>query len=182
MQPLLNKISPHIIADDKKSGGSMMRIYRDVRFSKDKRPYNEHLSMIFYHSAGKKAPAPGFYLRADTTDIAIGAGIWQPPTPVVNQIREGIVADSNAWKRVRDDAKLRKVWGSLDGESLKRPPRGFDADHPFIEDLKRKDFVVFRKLTHAASRRSDFATKIASNFQDAMPLMKFLSKKLNQPI
>ena len=181
MEPRLAKISKHLTADDRKSGGSMMRIYRDVRFGKDKRPYNEHLSMVFHHAVGKKVPAPGYYLRITAEGATLGAGIWQPETAAVAKIREHIVKSGAAWKKARDDAAQKRAWGKLVGESLKRPPRGFDAEHPLIEDLKRKDFVLFREVSAASVSRKDFADKTAEAYAKAKPLMRFVCKSLDLP-
>ena len=83
--PRLSKISPHIVADDRKVGGSMMRIHRDVRFSKDKRPYDPRVAMRFMHEVAKKKPAPGFYIRINPSDIHLGAGA----TAVTHDLPDG---------------------------------------------------------------------------------------------
>ncbi|MAG54839.1 MAG: hypothetical protein CMJ83_00955 [Planctomycetes bacterium] len=125
MSPRLKKVSRHFVADDRKVGGSMMRIFRDVRFSKDKRPFNAHLSMVFHHAVGKKVPAPGYYLRIEPGSVHAGVGIWRPEAPALAAIRQHIVDQPREWKAARDAAAFRKTFGGLhDAESLKRPPRG----------------------------------------------------------
>ncbi len=181
MAPRLRKLSKHLVADDKKVGGSLMRIHRDVRFGKDKRPFNTHVSMIFHHSAGRKAAAPGFYVRITTEEIQIGTGLWQPDTASANLIRERIASRSKEWVAARDDPAFRKVWQGLDGESLKRPPRGFDPTHPLVEDLKRKDFVSFTELKPSSLARKDFPDRVAERYQASTKLMRFLSKALDLP-
>lgn len=108
----------------------MFRIYRDTRFSKDKRPCKGNVGCHFRHMAGKGAHAPGFYLHLQPQNVFIGAGIWRPATPVLNCIRTAIIERPANWEKVAGDKKLLKRFGKIEGESLKRPPRGYDADHP----------------------------------------------------
>jgi len=168
------RFAPRITADDRKSGGSMMRIFRDTRFSKDKTPYNTHATCRFFHEVGKKVAAPGFYFRITATDVALGAGIWHPETKITNGIREHIVENDKAWVKARDDKAFVRAFGALQGESLKRPPRGFDADHPFVEDLKRKDFVAFAEWKPSSITKKDFADRVEAAWETSTPLMKFL--------
>ena len=178
MQPRLRKISTHIVADDRKSGGSLSRIYRDVRFSKDKRPYNPQVMLMFHHAVGKKVSAPGFYLSVTPDEITVGTGIWQPETAAVNKIRQHIVDETRAWRAAKSDAGFMKVFGGLAGESLKRPPRGFDAEHPEVEDLKRKDFVGFCTLKPSMATRKDFPDRLESSYRSSQKLMRFLCRAL----
>ncbi|MEO1498160.1 MAG: DUF2461 domain-containing protein [Planctomycetota bacterium] len=143
----LKKISPHFVAEPKKVGGSLMRIHRDVRFSKDKTPYKTNVGIQFRHEAGKDVHAPGFYVHIDREEVFLGAGTWRPESLALADIRVAIDAEPARWKRVRDNKRFRETW-DLGGESLKRPPRGYDADHPLIEDLKRKDHIAVAHLTH----------------------------------
>jgi uncharacterized protein (TIGR02453 family) len=179
--PRLKRISSELVADDRKSGGSMMRQHRDIRFSKDKRPYNTHVSAIFHHSVGKKVPAPGYYLRITADEVALGCGIWQPEKDALAAIREAIVADPQGWVRARDAKGFRTTYGELAGESLKRPPRGFDKEHPLVEDLKRKDFVGFRHDPVAGILDPDFPAEVVRSYAAGKPLMKFLCGALDLP-
>ena len=181
MQPELRKISSHIVADDRKVGGSMMRIHRDTRFSKDKRPYNTFLSARFGHEAGKAAGSLGFYLKLTAQACTLGAGIWHPETPVLTRIREAIVAEPRTWKSARDAKAFRDVFGDLQGESLKRPPRGFDPDHPHVEDLKRKDFVAFCEWKAMVATKPGFPKEVAKAYRSSKKLMAFLCGTLDLP-
>jgi uncharacterized protein (TIGR02453 family) len=87
MAPRLAKISSHYVADPRPHGGSMFRIYRDTRFSKNKRPYKEHAACQFRHEAGRDAHAPGFYVHLAPKEVRIGGGIWLPPVPELRAIR-----------------------------------------------------------------------------------------------
>jgi len=171
-------ISKHFVADPRPHGGSMFRIYRDTRFSKDKRPYKENVGCHFRHSAGRDAHSLGFYLHLQPDNVFIGAGVWKPSGPALDKIRTAIVGRPGAWKAVSGDRKIIKRFGSIDGESLKRPPRGYDADSPFVEDLKRKSHFVGQQVDPKLARSPKFIGEVNRAFTDAAPLMKFLAKAL----
>ena len=105
--PALKKISPHYVADPKPHGGSMFRIYRDTRFSKDKTPYKTHAGVQFRHEAGRDAHAPGFYVHLATDQVFFGGGIWNPPTPQLNRIRDRIADNARSWARVVNAKKVK---------------------------------------------------------------------------
>jgi len=176
----LHKISPYFVASAKKSGGSLFRIHRDVRFSRDKSPYKTYTGIQFRHEAGKDAHAPGFYLHLQPKELFVGVGTWRPDTPTVTAIREGIVADPTGWKRAIGGKRFKETL-ALSGESLKRPPRGFDGDHPLIEDLKRKDFIAVRKLSQKEVCAPTFDRDLAALFRAGAPLMRFLCDSADVP-
>ena len=178
LAPKLERFAPHIVASDSKTGGSLMRIHRDVRFSKDKRPYNTHVSAQFRHERGKNVHAPGFYVRIDPKEVWLGTGIWQPDTPAVTKIRKRIAAKPAEWKKARDGKTFKTAFGELGGESLKRPPRGFDPEHAYVEDLKRKDFVAFRKLKPAQAAGPGFLDEAVKAYKASGPFMEFLCEAL----
>lgn len=173
MGPRLKKISKSLTANDSKTGGSLFRIYRDVRFAKDKRPYQEYVAMRFLH---EKPAGPGCYLAITAQDITLGAGVWQPDKVPLDQIRKAIASNPKAW------AKARSAPGfELGGEVLARPPKGYEKDHPAIEDIKRKDFVLFKKLRPQQVLAKDFATAVATEYASAKPFLKFLADALKLP-
>lgn len=177
--PRLKAVSRHLVADDRKSGGSMMRIYRDTRFSKDKRPYNEHVSFHFQPDAPKGTDVPGLYLRIEPRSATLGTGLWQPQTPALTKIREAIAKNPKAWFKVRDDAAFRDCWGALeDGDMLKRPPRGFDAESPAVDDLRRKSYVAFAKLKTAELRSDDLVETVIARWKASKPLLRYICKSL----
>ena len=139
--PRLKTISAHYVADPKPHGGSMFRIYRDTRFSKDKTPYKTHAGVQFRHEAGKDAHAPGYYLHLEPGNCFFGAGIWHPDPKTAATIREYIVANPASWAKIQKAKAFRDRF-ALTGDSLKRPPRGFDPEHEHITDLMRKDFMI----------------------------------------
>ena len=109
--PHLQSISPHYNADSRPHGGSMFRIYRDTRFSKDKTPYKTHAACHFRHQAGRDAHAPGFYVHIETDHISIGGGIWRPPAKQLGQIREFISDNPSAWEKLSRSANIKKMGG-----------------------------------------------------------------------
>lgn len=173
--PRLAGISKQLIADPRPVGGSMFRVYRDTRFSKDKTPYKTHASAHFQHRASKGASreesvhAPGFYLHLEPGSVFIAGGLWRPPTDVAVKIRRGIDAHRAEWKRAVGRLEL-------DGDSLKRPPTGFDPEHPLIEDLKRKDFIASVTLSEKTACSPDFLDDVTDACKKMSPLMSFLTR------
>ena len=141
----LKRISPHFRADPRANGGSLFRIYRDTRFSKDKSPYKTHTGIHFRHEAYRDAHAPGFYLHIQPGNCFMGGGIWRPGGPTLRRIREAIDEDGESWKAASRDRRFRETF-ELAGDSLIRAPKGFSVDHPLIEDLRRKDFIGVASL------------------------------------
>ncbi len=108
----LHAISPHFVADPRPSGGSMFRIYRDVRFSKDKSPYKTHAAAQFRHAAGKDAHAPGFYLHLEPGQVFVGAGSWHPASDALAAIRGAIVDKPARWTKIVGKPAVRQTSSS----------------------------------------------------------------------
>ena len=178
--PRLHKISPHYLAIDRAVGGSLFRIHRDTRFSRDKSPYKTWAALQFRHKQGKDVHAPGFYLHLQPGNVFVGVGVWHPDGTTLGTIRDAIVDDPPAWKRARD-AKAFKSQFELAGDSLKRPPRGIDADHPYVDDLKRKDFIAVAEFSENDALAPDFMTRFARASRSATPFMKFLNDAVGLP-
>lgn len=176
----LPRISKHFVADPRPVGGSLMRIHRDVRFSADKRPYKTNIGIQFRHAAGKDVHAPGIYFHVEPTRCFLGAGLWHPEPDVLAAIRQRIVAKPAAWKTATTSAGVRKQW-KLEGESLARPPKGFDPDHEHIVDLKRKDHIAVTTITAAAIGRADLPRKLADQLEHTKDLLRFLCAAAGQP-
>jgi uncharacterized protein (TIGR02453 family) len=175
MAPRLRKLSRHVVADARTVGGSMMRIHRDTRFSKDKRPYKTNVGIQFRHVAGKDVHAPGLYVHVEPGTVFLGAGLWHPERDVLRSIREAIAARPKAWLAARDYAPFRKAF-ALEGDSLKRAPAGYAPDDPMIEDLRRTDFIAVRRLSDRDIIKASFADDVAKAFGHATPFMRFLCK------
>jgi uncharacterized protein (TIGR02453 family) len=180
MAPRLRKISPHYVADPRPHGGSMFRIYRDTRFSRDKTPYKTHAGVQFRHEAGKDAHAPGFYVHLAADGLYFGGGVWRPASAQLGQIREAIVDNPNAWASIVQAPEIRRS-GGLRGDSLKRPPRGFDPGHEHIEDLKRKSFYVMTECDADDALSPGFIDRVEGGFHRAVALNRFICHALDLP-
>lgn len=173
--PRLRRISPHLVADPRPQGGSLFRIHRDVRFSADKRPYKTHLGIHFRHEAGRDAHAPGLYLHLEPGDVFAGAGLWRPPRAALAEIRDTLDESPAAWKRALSTRGFAAQW-ALSGDSLKRVPRGFDPEHPFATDLKRKEFVAISGFRERDACADDFAPRLEKAWRAAGPFLGFLTE------
>lgn len=178
-QPL-DGISPHFRADSRKSGGSLFRIQRDIRFSTDRSPYKTNTGMHFRHEMARDVHAPGFYLHLEPGACFMGAGIWRPDTRTQYRIREAIDARPDVWRKVTGGKAFRQMF-DLMGDSLVRPPKGYDPGHPLLEDLKRKDFVAGRTLTHKEVTAPDFLDRFTADCRRTAPFVEFLCQAVEVP-
>ena len=173
LRPRLAKVNPAFVADPRRTGGSMFRIYRDTRFSGDKTAYKTHVAARFLHRAQPKGEqGPTFYLHLEAGDCFGGGGIYHPDTPALTRIRRAMVEDTRAWKAVK------RLGLEIEGESLTRVPAGHDASHPFAEDLKRKDLYVVRPFTQREVCSADFMDRYIDACQHVAPLVAFLTRAL----
>ncbi|RLA27753.1 MAG: TIGR02453 family protein [Gammaproteobacteria bacterium] len=177
--PLL-KFAPHFTAIPKRMGGSLMRVYRDIRYSKNKTPYKTNIGIQFRHEQARDVHAPGFYVHIDPDSVFLGAGMWRPAPEALLGIRERITHKQAEWLRVCAEPKFKKQF-SLGGEKLTRPPRGFDKEHPLIEDIKRKDFIAVKNLTLEHALQPKFQQQVETAFKAAEPYMRFLCKAVGVP-
>ena len=179
-QQPLERISRHFQADPRPVGGSLFRIYRDVRFSPDKSPYKTHGGIQFRHEQGKDVHAPGFYLHLEPDNVFAAVGIWHPDSAALGRIREAIACGPAAWLRAMTDPEFSNLY-ELGGDSLKRAPQGYDPGHPQIEDLKRKDFIAHVLLSEDETCAADFLDRYARLCSAAGPFMRFLTETLDLP-
>jgi uncharacterized protein (TIGR02453 family) len=174
----LRKISRHFVAIPKRSGGSLIRVYRDTRFAHDKTPYKTNIGIQFRHERGRDVHAPGFYVHVEPGGCFLGAGIWRPEPNALKAIRLEIVEHPELWARCRDSRGFRRHF-TLGGEQLARPPRGFAADAPHADDLRRKDFIAACDVADREVVAANFARRVTERFAAAAPLMKFLCEALD---
>ena len=174
--PELKKISPHFMATPR----SLFRIYRDVRFAKDKSPYKTHIGLHFRHDRSKDAHAPGFYLHVEPGQAFAGVGIWHPDGPALRSIREHIVAEPAGWKKASRAKSFTGVF-DLSGDRLKRPPKDFDPEHPLIEDLKWKDYIGVAEPPDSFAMEPALPKALAKTFKAGTPFMRFLCEALDVP-
>lgn len=157
----------------------VFRIYRDVRFSKDKSPYKTNLG-AFIAPGGKKGLAPGYYFHIQPAMFFSAAGKHMPDASETLKIRKAIVANTKEFLKIIENKNFRKRFGDLDGDRLSRPPKGFDADHPAIEYLKLKSFTVSEEFTAAQAISKDYPRLLAESFKAAYPFVMFLRRALSR--
>ena len=116
MGPVLEKFAPEFRAEPRKVGGSLMRVFRDTRFSRDKSPYKTNIGIQFRHALGKDVHAPGFYLHVAGDECFFGAGCWHPEADALGRIRDLIAAKPERWFAVRDDRKFTAHWALAGGQ------------------------------------------------------------------
>ncbi|MFV2089553.1 MAG: DUF2461 domain-containing protein [Pseudomonadales bacterium] len=180
MGPEIQKISDHYVAIPRKVGGSLMRVYRDTRFGKDKTPYKTNIGIQFRHELARDVHAPGFYLHIDNTGCFLAAGAWRPESAALAKIRVRIQGHPTQWKKVRDARTFSSLY-ELGGTSLKRPPRGYSPTDPMIEDLKRKDFIASTEFSAHDIEMAGFVKQCGGAFKKASGLMAFLCAALEVP-
>lgn len=178
-QPRLKKISSAFLASDRRLGGSLMRIYRDTRFAKDSSPYKTNVGIQFRHEFGRDIHAPGFYVHIAPQECFLAVGVWRPDSLSLGKIRQAIVERPDHWRRARGKKFLQCF--ELEGGSLKRPPRDFPADHRFIEDLKRTDFVGVSDLAEQDVLDKGFLDKVTTSFAASRPFMRFVCEAIQVP-
>ncbi len=181
MAPRVAKISKHITVDPRPNGGSMFRIYRDVRFAKDKRPYKENAGVHFRHALGRDAHVPGFYMHFAPDEVFFGGGVWMPEADALNKVRRAIADQPKSWKKVVEDKTFAKTFDGVHGDALVRPPKGFDPEHVYIGDIKRKSFFAMHESTPKIAQSASFVDEVDGAFRAAKPLMKFLCDALGAP-
>lgn len=173
MEEPLKKISPHFRAVAKKSGGSLMRPYRDTRFAKDKTPYKTNVGIQFRHEKGKDVHAPGIYFHIDTDQAFLGVGIWRPESSALSKIRKAIVKDSTRWQKIKKAGAFSKNF-EMRGDRLKRNPKGYDADHPMIDELKWKDHMALSEIDFDLLMSKDLIKETSRRIRLAGKFLEFL--------
>jgi uncharacterized protein (TIGR02453 family) len=171
--PRLRRISRAYVADPRRSGGSMFRIYRDTRFSDDKSPFKTWAAARFSHEARKQTDSvPAFYLHVGPGEVFGGGGVYHVEMSALTRIRQRMVEAPSRW------AAVRRTGIEIEGDTLTRPPKGFDPAHRFVEDLKRKDLYTLTEFTERDAARPDFLDRYTASCERAAPLVEFLTKAL----
>ena len=151
----------------------IFRINRDVRFSKDKSPYKINMS-AFISPEGKKTMGPGYYLHLQPEESFLAGGIYMPPNDVLKKIRQEIDYNPEPFAAFLADKKVKEIYGSISGESLVRPPKGYSDDHPQIDLLKMKSFIIQHPLSDKEVLAPNFISKVADYFSLMLPMHQYL--------
>lgn len=180
MQQPLAKVAPLLRVEPKKMGGSLMRIYKDTRFSKDKTPYKTNVGIQFRHQHGRDVHAPGVYLHIDPDEIFVGVGTWRPPREALKRIREYIIANNLTWSKMLRNKRFTDALHMYE-DRLKSNPRGYAKDHPLIDQLRQQSFIAMAPLTRAQLQSSELPRLVADLVARGKPLMTALCEALEQP-
>ena len=182
MDVRLARFAPEITGDPKRS---MFRINRDIRFSKDKSPYKTHVACWFRHQGAShkvggeaEEGSAGLYFHLQPGKSFVGGGIWMPPRPALNKIRDAIAEDARGFAQVVENPRARRFGGLDDGAMLKRMPRGFAEDHPAAQWLRYQSFTIGRLLTDKQVLGPGLVKLLEGDFALMMPLVRWLNRAL----
>ncbi|NPD46863.1 MULTISPECIES: DUF2461 domain-containing protein [unclassified Lentimicrobium] len=160
---------------DQQAKKCVFRIYRDVRFSKNKEPYKNNMGG-FIVPGGKKSGKAGYYLHLEPGNSFIAGGVYMPESANLKKIREEVLYNTKVFKSIIESDKFVETFGQVEGEKLKRPPKGFPADFADVELLKFKSYTVLHKVPDAEVNNSGFVNQVIEAFK----VMKDFNHFLNQ--
>lgn len=179
LQPDLTDVSEHFRADPRTVGGSLFRIYRDSRFSNDKTPYKTWQGARLFHERRKEVPAPSYYIHLAPGENFIGAGIWHPEPDTQRKLRQFIFDNPGSWKAAAHAPAVRKRYDFETSEKLVRSPRGFPADFEFIDDLKHRNWVLWRAIDDATMTGPRLRQTLAKDLAALGPFVDYLCAALD---
>jgi len=177
---LLEKVETELNKFDSIEKKKLFRIYRDVRFSKDKTPYNT----VFRMSLGREGAfrRGGYYLQIGPGSTMIGGGFYKPEPKDLKLIRSHLSADPKALRKVIDSKKFKDTFGELRGEQVKTAPKGYAKDHPAIDLLKYKSFYVFREFSNKEATDNNFIKEITKTYKAIQPYFEYMSEILTHDL
>ena len=155
----------------------MFRIYRDVRFSKDKSPYKQNFGGFLVKS-GRNSGNAGYYLHIENNNSFIAGGIYMPPAPLLKKVRQEIYYHVDEFKSILENKENVKYFKEISGEKLVRPPKDFSPDFPGIELLKFKSYGFLHKVSNVQCMSADFEDYVLKLFKLLSPMVKFLNRGL----
>ena len=165
---------------DQKAKDAVFRIYRDVRFSSDKRPYKEHIC-AYLAEGGRKTINPGYYLHINPNNQSyLASGLWFPPAPELKAVRQEIDYNYDEFQGIIGDSKFKKMYPEVEGEKLKTSPKGYDSENPAIELLRHKSWGVSHPITDAELLSDTLADKIVALMKTAKPMIDFLMRPMKE--
>ena len=167
--------APELVASPKLS---LYRIYRDTRFSEDKTPYKTHIAAVFPCRSLPKHEGAGLYFHASPDGVWAGGGLWAPPTPQLQKVREHVAANSRRLRAIVLAPAFRKAVGALEGERLQRVPRGFPKDHEAAEYLKYRQYLAGAEFPAKFATSPAFYKGLLEVFRRVAPLARFLNEPL----
>ncbi len=163
---------------DIKPKSCLFRIYRDVRFSKDKSPYKTNMGAHIV-KGGKKSGNAGYYMHIQPGELFFGGGMYGPPSKVLAKIRQEIDYNPDSFKKIIFSEEFKAHFGELEGSKLKTAPKGYPKDHPEIALLRFKDFLATKRLDDTVATSSDYVPLAIATFKAMKPLNDFLNQALD---
>lgn len=160
-----------------KTQDTLFRIYRDVRFSANKAPYKTQFSAYFC-KGGKSSELAGYYLHVEPSNSFVGGGAYMPPADLLKKIRQEIDYNGEEFLQIVGKKEFKSIFGEIEGEKLKKLPKGYTADNPTIDFLKMKGFVATRKFSDEQVLSESFDKQIAASFLAMKPLIDFLNQAM----
>ena len=154
----------------------IFRIYRDLRFSKDKTPYKKNIGMAFHRA--KPELRGGYYLEISADESFIAVGFWNPNKEDLLRIRKEIEIDGQEFKRIVNQKKIKEIWGDLKGDEVKTSPKGFTSDHEYIDLIKKKQFIFIKKLKEKDILDEKFQKELVNYFESIRPFFDYMSEVL----
>lgn len=173
---LLAELNKHDHIETPSGKKSVYRIYKDVRFAKDKTPYNTHWSASFKRATNKRRG--GYYFRIEPGNSGLVGGFWGPDKDDMKRIRQDIDTNPQAWEDLLGDKTLVETFGSLYGEQLGSAPRGYPKDHPAIRPLRYKQFMLRHLFSDEEVLSPDFLHRMDDVFKKMRPFLDFMSEVL----
>lgn len=157
----------------------IFRINRDVRFSKDKRPYKNNFAGYFNHQ-GKNGTGAGYYIHIQPGKCMLAGGIWMPEAPVLAKIRQEIDYNFDEWKKIIGKPGFRKLFpnGIESNQLLTRPPKGYDQDNPALDYLKMKNFFISKPFSDKEALSKGFEKEVAKHYKMMKPVIDFMNRSL----
>jgi uncharacterized protein (TIGR02453 family) len=172
------RFAPELVASPRLS---LYRVYRDTRFSDNKKPLKTHAAAIFPWRGLPKHEAAGLYFEIAGEWVWMGGGMYRPEPPELHRVRRHIADTWPAIDRTVRAAAFRRCFGEMDGERLTRTPRGFATDHPAVDYLKYRQFIAGREFPAAFAHSNEFYPALLETFRALMPLVRFLNAPLGGP-
>ena len=171
----VQNLAPEMIVDPKRA---IYRIYRDIRFSADKRPYKTHVSAIFIPHGIPKHSGACLYFHIEPEEVVVAGGVYMPDSASLRAIRQHIAAHWEELRAILNQKKFKQLFGGLEGERLVRPPVGFPADHPAVDLLRYKQFYVAVTEPPSLSEGKKLFPRLLTLFAAMLPLVRFLNEPL----
>jgi len=171
-----NEVNESLNKSDDIEKLKIFRIYRDLRFSKDKTPYKKNIGMAFHRS--KPNLRGGYYLEISADERFIAVGFWNPNKEDLLRIRKEIEVDGQEFKSVINHRKIKDVWGEIKGQEVKTSPKGFNSDHQYIDLIKKKQFIFIKKLKEEEILDENFQKNLVNYFISIRPFFDYMSEIL----